>query len=126
MPVASSSFGIRVIVNDHWAAWKWAPGIKVGPGFDFNINWAKAIAIELGLRLAIHLWVANGLHNRQIIARSDNQGIVAVVNRGHSRSHKTNKVLKHTYVLLAHHKVCIVAKHVIGQKKLQTHSREET
>ena len=81
---ASSSFGIRVVVNDHWVAWKWAPGIKVGPGLDFDINWAEAIAVELGLRLAIHLRATNGLCNRQIIAHSDNQGIVAVVNRGHS------------------------------------------
>ena len=115
MPVASSSFGIRVIVNDHWAAWKWAPGIKVRPGFDFDINWAEAIAVELGLRLAIHLWAANGLHNRQIITRSDNQGIVAVVNRGRSQSHKTNEVLKPIYMLLACHEVRIVVKHVIGQ-----------
>ena len=38
-----------------------------------------------------------------------------MVNRGCSRSHKTNKVLKHIYVLLARHEVRIVAKHVIGQ-----------
>ncbi|KAG1733253.1 hypothetical protein EDD22DRAFT_955880 [Suillus occidentalis] len=28
---ASTSFGIRVVVQKHWAVWHWASGFKVGP-----------------------------------------------------------------------------------------------
>ena len=52
---ASTSFSIGVVIADHWAIWKWSSGFRVGPNLDFNIGWAKAIAVELGLHLAIHL-----------------------------------------------------------------------
>lgn len=54
----SSSFGIGVVVQGHWAVWHWAPGFKVGLKWNFNIGWAEAAALELGLRLALHLGTA--------------------------------------------------------------------
>jgi hypothetical protein len=52
---ASLSFGIGVVVNGHWAVWKWAPGFVVGPGKQSDIGWAEAMAVELGFCLALHL-----------------------------------------------------------------------
>ncbi|KAG1764995.1 hypothetical protein EDD22DRAFT_775474, partial [Suillus occidentalis] len=52
---ASTSFGIGIVIGQHWAAWKWKEGFQVGPGCKHNIGWAKATAVELGLRLALHL-----------------------------------------------------------------------
>src|SRR5882672_3613161 len=52
---ASTSFGIGIVLGRHWAVWKWAPGFKVGPRQEFDIGWAEAVAVELGLRLAISL-----------------------------------------------------------------------
>ena len=46
---ASTSFGIGVVIVNWWAIWKWLPGFQVGPKLNFNIGWAKAIAIELSL-----------------------------------------------------------------------------
>lgn len=40
-------------MSQFWAVWKWAPGFKVGTGREFDIGWAEAVAIELGLRIAI-------------------------------------------------------------------------
>jgi hypothetical protein len=55
---ASTSFGIGVIIGSYWAVWKWAPSFKVGLRQDFDIGWAKAVAVELGLWLTQpqHSW----------------------------------------------------------------------
>lgn len=51
---ASTSFGIGVVIGRFWAVWRWAPGFLVGPCRAFDIGWAEAVAVELGLRLALH------------------------------------------------------------------------
>jgi len=52
---ASTSFGIGVVIDSYWAVWHWCPGFAVGPGREFDIGWAEAIAVELGLITALHL-----------------------------------------------------------------------
>ena len=49
---ASTSFGIGVVVGEFFAIWKYTPGFQVGPKRAFDIGWAEAVAMELGLRLA--------------------------------------------------------------------------
>jgi hypothetical protein len=93
---ASTSFGIGVALGEFFVVWKYAPGFQVGPKKAFNIGWAEAVAVELGLRLAIQFQLLQGSN---ILVHSDNSGIVTVVNKGQSRSLETNKVLKHVYVL---------------------------
>jgi hypothetical protein len=46
---ASTSFGIGIVLGHHWAVWSWAPGFMIGPHQCFNIGWAEAVAVELGL-----------------------------------------------------------------------------
>jgi hypothetical protein len=83
---ASTSFGIGIIIGSYWAVWKWAPSFKVGPWQDFDIGWAEAIAIKLGLRLALSLGiVGNGkLGGHTLLVQSNNAGIIAVTNKGWS------------------------------------------
>ncbi|THG95219.1 hypothetical protein EW026_g6389 [Hermanssonia centrifuga] len=85
---ASTSFGVGVTVGSFWAVWKWADSLQIGPHREFDIGWAEAVAVELGLRMAIY---HNLLTDRQpsqanILVRSDNAGVVAVVNKGRSRT----------------------------------------
>jgi len=93
---ASSSFGIGVVVQGLWAVWQWQPGFKVGPNQEFDIGWAEAVAVELGLRLALSFKVITQREHSgsSFLVRSDNSGVVAVTNKGRSRSRNTNKVLK--------------------------------
>ncbi|KAJ3766008.1 hypothetical protein FB446DRAFT_605439, partial [Lentinula raphanica] len=44
--------------------------------------------------------------------RSDNSGIVQVVNKGRSRSKETNKILKHLYRLQARQGIRLVTEYV--------------
>jgi hypothetical protein len=100
---ASTSFGIGIAVGEYWAVWQWAPGFEVGPNKSHDIGWAEAVAVELGLRLALHtgLVKARPTSTARFLVRSDNAGVVAVTNKGRSRSANTNRVLKHIYQLLA-------------------------
>ena len=52
---ASTSFGIGLALGSHWAMWKWSPDFKVGPHQEFDIGWAEAVAVELGLWLALNI-----------------------------------------------------------------------
>ncbi len=113
---ASTSFGVGVVIGKFWAVWRWADGLSVGPGKSFDIGWAEAIAVELGLRLALHCQVA--LPGAHLLVRSDNAGVVAVVNKGRSRSENTNTVLKELYLLLAGHALALTAQHVTSEANI--------
>ena len=93
---ASTSFGIGIVIGRFWAVWHWAPGFQVGPGRAFDIRWAEAVAVELGLCMALclGLLVSQNRHEHLFLARSDNAGIVAVTNKGRSHNPATNIVLK--------------------------------
>lgn len=121
---ASTSFGVGVVVGEYWAAWKWAPHVSIGPGKRFDIGWAEAVAVELGLRLALQRrptpdqgsspWCRGG----NLLVRSDNAGVVAVVNKGRSRSSDTNDVLKELHLLLARHALSLTAQHVASEDNI--------
>jgi hypothetical protein len=100
---ASSAFGIGVVIGPFWNVWRYADGVRVGPKADFDIGWAEAIAVELGLEMATYHDVLN--HSEEfrscLLVRSDNQGIVTVLNSGRSRSEATNSVLQRIYASLA-------------------------
>lgn len=117
---ASTLFGIGVAIGSYWAVWRWAPGFSVGPKQDYDIGWAEAVAVELALRLALelNLLASNDYQGRTFLVRSDNTGIVAVTNKGRSRSKETNKVLKHVYLLQAQHHVRLKTIHVTSRDNI--------
>ncbi|KIP03136.1 hypothetical protein PHLGIDRAFT_78047, partial [Phlebiopsis gigantea 11061_1 CR5-6] len=100
---ASTSFGIGVVVGAFWGVWAWAPGFEVGPGCRHDIGWAEAVAVELGLALVAHHQLLDAClpSQRHLLVRSDNSGVVAVVNSGRSRNQNTNQVLKRVFLRCA-------------------------
>jgi hypothetical protein len=105
---ASTSFGIGVVIGKYWGVWKWAPGFEVGPKKSFDIGWAEAVAVEMGLRLALRYGLFKSEiqnHSRTFLVRSDNSGVVGVLRKGRSRSRETNKILKHVYQLQARERI---------------------
>jgi hypothetical protein len=113
-------FGIGLAIGHYWAVWKWVPGFKVGPHQEFNIGWAEAVAVELGLRVGLHLGLIGCPSNRGhgFLVRSDNAGIISVTNKGRSRSRETNKILKHVYLLQAQHLIRLSAKYVTSRENI--------
>jgi hypothetical protein len=84
---ASSSWGIGIVFDGLWDFWKLRPDWdKDGR----NIGWAEMVAIELGLRLAIHC----GHLDVHFVVKSDNQGVIFAIEGGKSRSPEQNLVLQ--------------------------------
>ena len=117
---ASSSFGIGLTVGSFWGVWKWAPGFRVGPRQSHDIGWAEATAVELGLRMLLHHGLQQALppSTSRILVRSDNEGVVQVLNKGRSRSDRTNAVLMEIYCLLASNNLSIRAVHVSSDSNI--------
>ncbi len=91
------------MVGHLWTAWTWVPGFIIGPHWDFDIGWAEVVAVKLGLHLAIKSGQVpgNGSQKSRFLVQSDNMGIVATINKGRSRSHQSNAVIKHVFTELA-------------------------
>jgi len=117
---ASTSFGIGVVIGKFWAVWRWVPGFQPGPGSQFNIGWAEAVAIELGLLLFLHLGdsVTRRLDHSHIQVCSDNAGVVDTLKKGRSRSGATNQSLKRIHILLASSGLVLHGKHVRSRENI--------
>jgi hypothetical protein len=102
---ASSSWGIGIIVDGEWDAWRFSPGWDTDGR---NIGWAEIVAIELGLRFAIH----KGYSDTHFLIKSDNQGVIYAIQGGKSRSPTQNLVLQHITTLLSQHKLWISSLYV--------------
>lgn len=113
---ASTSFGIGIALDCYWVVWKWVPSFEVSPHKGFDIGWAEAVAVEPGLRIAIHLHLLDSADPaRQVfLVQSENSGIVTITKKGHSQSKETNRTLKHIFLLqvLPQHHVWLKAIHV--------------
>lgn len=102
---ASSSWGIGVILGGEWDAW------RLHAGWDKdgrNIGWAEIVAIELGLRFAIH----QGYSDIHFLVKSDNQGVIHAIQGGRSRSPEQNSVLQRITSLLSQYKFWISSLYV--------------
>jgi predicted lipid-binding transport protein (Tim44 family) len=71
------------------------------------------VAVELGLRLAVDKGLL--LEGHSYLVRSDNSGVVQVVNKGRSRNRETNKVIKEIYQLQGRHGIRIVTEYVASR-----------
>ena len=117
---ASTSFSIGIVVVNLWVIWKWLLGFHVGPRLNFNIGWAEAVVIELGLCMAIHLglFLCSDPSQAILLVHSNNFGVVVVTNKGCSCGKETNITLKHVFLLQAHHHVQLRAAHVAGHDNI--------
>jgi len=100
---ASTDWGIGLLLNERWLAWKLCDGWRTD-GCD--IGWAEMVAVELALRSLI----AAGRRDTHVIIHSDNQGVVHSVAAGHSRGCQQNAILHHIVHLIQIHKVWITTK----------------
>lgn len=117
---ASTSFGIGVCIGSFYGVWPWAPGFIVGPRRSHDIGWAEAVAVDLGLCMAMHHGLLINLPRDRacLLVRSDNTGVVAVVNKGRSRNENTNEVLKHIYTNLASLRLRLVATFIPSRENI--------
>lgn len=118
---ASTSFGIGIVVGSFWGVWRWRESFKVGPSCNYDIGWAEAVAVEMGLRVLLHHHLEKekiAAHSANFLVRSDNAGVATVINKGRSRSSRTNTVIKEIYRLLASHQIHLTAQHISGTSNI--------
>jgi hypothetical protein len=102
---ASTSFGIGVIFDGTWDAWRLKPGWKKD-GRD--IGWAEMVAIELGLLAAI----ARGCANTHFLVKSDNMGVIGALSAGKSRNLEQNRVLQRVVATARINGIWLTSKYV--------------
>lgn len=94
---ASTSFGIGVVFEQEWDAWRFLPGWDADPLR--KIGWAEAVALEFGIRLALH----KGFQGMHLLIKSDNMGVIGALEGGKSRNAEQNIVLQRITTLLHTH-----------------------
>ncbi|GBE79380.1 hypothetical protein SCP_0205780 [Sparassis crispa] len=92
---ASSSWGIGIIVEGQWSAWRWRgePGSWKSDGRD--IGWAEMIAVELAVRTVEVL----GHRDANVLIRGDNQGVQGAFTRGRSRNFQVNASIRRADII---------------------------
>lgn len=91
---ASTSWGIGVLIDSHWDAWRTTPAWK-GPSRD--IGWLEGVALEL----LIYALEEKGLHDMHILVHSDNQGVIGAFDKGRSRNHEINLSIRRSASVLS-------------------------
>ena len=109
---ASTSFGIGVTIGTYWAVWTWTPCFSPGPSSAFNIGWAEAVAVELGVRLLLSLNLHHHPFGRRFLVRSDNAGVVELISKGRYWTEESNSVLKNIHHLLTEAQISIKTTHI--------------
>lgn len=102
---ASTSWGIGIMIDGRWSAWRWAPDWKSGWR---DIGWAEMIAVELAALILDQLKIANG----DLTIHSDNAGVVGAFNRGRSRNFEVNLSIRRTTVVNAATNVHLLLQYV--------------
>jgi hypothetical protein len=84
---ASTDWGIGLLINDSWDAWRTLSGWKA-PGRD--IGWLEAVAVELIVSLLNEMH----LSHLDVLIRSDNEGVIGSFRKGWSRNQETNSCIR--------------------------------
>lgn len=84
---ASSAFGIGLVIDGTWCAWRLGLNWKTD-GRD--IGWAEMVAVEMGILALVEL----GYRDCHLELHSDNKGVVGALDSGRSRSSQCNRVLQ--------------------------------
>ena len=90
---ASTSWGIGIVIENRWAAFKLVAGWKT-EGMD--ICWLVTLALEL----LVYFLQAMDIWDAHILIHSDNQGAIGALEKGHSPNHHINLSVCRIYSIL--------------------------
>lgn len=84
---ASTSWGIGILIDQRWMAW------KLHSGWDSDgrdIGWAESVSVELAV-----LWITEqNLIDREILIHGDSTGVIDSYKKGHSRNIPCNSSIQ--------------------------------
>lgn len=102
---ASTAWGIGVLINGKWAAWRILPGtLQDGRA----IGWAEMVAVEL----AVSLLCSVHPRNSHFLLHSDNQGVIGAITSCFSRGASQNSSLARLSSTLLNHDSFLSTKYI--------------
>jgi hypothetical protein len=90
---ASSSWGIGIIINEHWDAFKLSEGWNTSLETPRDIGWAEFAAVEIIVYFVLKHY---NLYDTHILIHTDNQGVLGAWANRSSRNPASNNVLGRT------------------------------
>lgn len=108
---ASTSWGIGLVLNGRWLAWKLKEGWK-SEGRD--IGWGEMVAIELAIRTL----KAAGFSGSHIRLLSDNQGVIGGLRAGRSRGKQQNAILRRIVSLMQDYDIWLTIEYVATKENI--------
>jgi hypothetical protein len=90
---ASTSWGIGIVIGDHWASFRLSPTWKI---HGRDICWLETIALEL----LVYFLESMGLREVHLLIHSDNQGTIGAIGKGRSPNMHINLSIRRTYLVL--------------------------
>jgi hypothetical protein len=94
---ASSSYGIGIIINGEFDAFKLSPDWRSSGPHPRDIGWAEFAAIELSIYFLLKKYL---LHDTHILIHTDNKGVLGAWNKRQSKSPAQNEVLSRILSML--------------------------
>lgn len=105
---ASTDWGIGVVLEGSWDAWRWAKPLQEWRTEGRDIGWAEMVAIELAVRRLEEIRIADA----NILVRSDNEGVVGAVKRGRSRNFHVNLSIRRAETICMANNIMIQVEYV--------------
>jgi hypothetical protein len=90
---ASTSWGIGIVIDRKWMAFKLQPSWKI-PGRD--ISWLEMVAVELTSYI-FDVW---DIHDVRVVIHSDNQGTIGAMGKGWSPNYHINMSIRRSFSIL--------------------------
>jgi hypothetical protein len=87
---ASTSWGIGIVINEYWDAFKLHNGWNTSDVTPRDIGWAEFAAVELVVYFVLKHY---NLHDTHLLIHTDNQGVVGAWSNRSSRNPASNDVL---------------------------------
>jgi hypothetical protein len=87
---ASTSWGIGIVINSLWDAFKFHEGWNTSVLTPRDIGWGEFAAVELVVYFVLKYY---DLHNTHLLIHTDNQGVVGAWANRSSRNPASNDVL---------------------------------
>ena len=111
---ASTSWGIGIIIQNRWAAFKLQPNWKI-EGRD--ICWLETIAIEF----LFYILESMGIREAHLLVHSDNQGAIGALGKGRSPNYHINLSIRRTYNVLVTRFITHELKFIPSEDNLADH-----
>ncbi len=108
---ASSDWGIAIVMEGQWRAWKLLPGWNC---CNRDIGWAESVTLEF----AIYHLIWAGFSHVRLLIHSDSQGTIGQYNKGRGKNRSTNDCIRRSVASMLHAHIDIIPEYVRSEDNI--------